>query len=157
MKVRELMTAPAVTVGPTDRVARVAHLMVEGHVSGLPVVDSNGKLLGLVTQEDIVTKHANVHTPTYLGFLGYSLTLGTREVDEEMRRVLAVTASDLMSEHVASVAPDADIDEAATQMVEKHVNPLPVVENGRVVGVISHADILKLVLSEEEDGDQAPG
>ncbi|GAC1325269.1 MAG: hypothetical protein NVS2B16_27050 [Chloroflexota bacterium] len=156
MKVRELMNSPAVTVAPSTRVASVARVMVEQNLTGLPVVNDDGELVGIVTQKDVVTKHANVHAPIYLGFLGYSWSVGAREQDDEIRRVLAVSAGDLMSSHVVSVGPEDDVDEAATLMVEKGVNPLPVVDGDRVVGVISQSDILRLVLAEEEDGERRP-
>ena len=152
MKVRDLMTTPVVTVAPGDRVARVARLMVEQRLSGIPVIDQDGTLLGMVTQEDVVTKHAKVHVPTYLGILGDSLPFRSRESDEEMRRVLAVTASDLMSDRMVTIDPDRDVDDAATLMVEKHVDPLPVVQDDRLIGIIGRTDILRLVLTEEEDG-----
>ncbi|MGI8824036.1 MAG: CBS domain-containing protein [Chloroflexota bacterium] len=154
MKVRDLMRTPVITVPPTARVAEVAKLMVENHASGLPVIDEDGALVGLVTQEDVVAKHAKVHVPTYLGILGYALPFTSQDSDDDIRRILAVTAADLMTDRFVTIAPDRDVDEAATAMVDKHANPLPVVENETLVGIISRTDILRLVLAEEEDGDQ---
>lgn len=150
MNVRDLMTASVVSVAPEDQVTDVVRLMVGQNLSGVPVVDEQNRVLGMVTENDVVAKHAQVHLPTYIGFLGTIVPFGKHRTDEEMRRILAVCARDLMTDDVAVISPDISVDEAASIMVEQEVNPLPVVEKGRLVGIISHADIMRLLLQEEE-------
>jgi CBS domain-containing protein len=151
MNVRDLMTEP-ITVDPSTSIGRVSRLMVENHLSGLPVVDQRGSLVGVVTESDLVTKHARVHGPTYLGFLGGVLPIETRRQDAEVRRALAVSAGDIMSMDFATIPPGADIEDAATLMVERDANPIAVVEGERLVGMISRADIVRLLVVEEDDG-----
>jgi CBS domain-containing protein len=126
--------------------------MLERHLSGLPVVE-DGRLVGMVTEKDLVAKHAQVHLPTYFSILGTVLPLGRHRTDEEIRHVLGVTARDLMSEDLVTVEVARSVDEAATLMVEHDVNPLPVMDGDRLVGILSHSDIIRLLLTEEEDGD----
>ena len=157
MNVRDLMSAPTITVTPDTRVAEVARLMVMNHLSGLPVTRSDGSLAGLITDADVVTKHAAIHGPGIVGILGFTLELPSRDQNEEIRRILAVTAGELMEERVISIEPERTVEDAATLMVDRHVDPLPVAENGQLVGVISRADILRLVMTEEQDADSSGG
>src|SRR5437588_10979082 len=117
MKVREIMSAPVVTVHQDAPVAEVARLMLEEGVSGLPVVGPDGQMLGLVTENDLVEKHAQVHLPTYFSILGTFIPVGQKHTDDEVRHVLAVTAKDLMSQNPPTVGPDVTVDEAASVMV----------------------------------------
>jgi CBS domain-containing protein len=153
MKVRELMRSPAVTATRSALVGQVARNLVEYGLSGVPVLDDVGMLVGMVTESDLVVKHAHVHGPTYLGILGGVIPFESRRQDEEMRRALGVTAVDVMTTKVFSIGPDADVDDAATVMVEERARTLAVVENGQVVGTISQADIVRLLVVEEGEGD----
>jgi CBS domain-containing protein len=105
----------------------------------------------VVTHTDLVEKHARVHAPLYLGLLGGILPLDTHRTEDELRHALGVTAADLMTSHAPSVSPDAEIDDAASLMVEKSADPLLVLENRRLLGVLSQADIIRLLLIEESD------
>lgn len=151
MKASEIMATNGVTIGPDATVSEVVRRLLESRLEGLAVVDHGDKLLGVVTETDVVAKHAKPHVPVYLGILGYVLPIETHSNDEEVRHVLAVTAGDLMSDDVPAVSPDADVDDVATLMVEEGINPVPVVTGDRLVGLIAHTDIMRLLLREEED------
>lgn len=151
MKASEIMVSDDVTIRPDATVSDVVRLLLASPQEGLAVVDQYGKLLGVVTETDVVAKHARAHVPVYLGILGYILPFETRSNDDEVRRVLAVTAQDLMSDDVPTVAPDIDVDDVATLMVDEGVNPVPVVDGDRLVGMIGHPEIMRLLLREEED------
>jgi CBS domain-containing protein len=153
MKVRELMNAPAVTVSRSTLVGQIARRLVENGMSGIPVTDDSGKLIGIVTESDLVVKHANVHGPTYFGILGGVIPFESRRQDEEIRRALGVTGGDVMTSKVFSIDPDADVDDAATIMVDEGAGTVVVVERGRVVGTISQADIVRLLVVEEGEDD----
>lgn len=157
MNVRELMISPAGTVVRRTTVGEIARLLVTNGVSGAPVTDERGRLIGIVTASDLVVKHAHVHGPTYLGILGGVIPFETRRQDEEMRRALGVTAEDIMSTKVFSIGPEADVDDAATIMVDEDVRMVVVVDHDRVVGTISETDIVRLLVVEEgEDDARAP-
>ena len=150
MNVGDIMTRDVVTIGAEAKVAQVVRLMLDKDLSGLPVVDQEGNVLGLITQRDVVTKHAHPHVPLYLGILGTAIPIFGRESDEELRRVLAVNASDLMGE-TETVSSATDVTDLADLMVEKGANPLPVVDDGRLVGIVSYADVLRLIYREESE------
>ena len=150
MKVRELMRADVASVDRSATVSELARLMLEQQQRGIPVVNPSGSLEGLVTETDLVTKHARVHVPVYLGILGTVLPFETRHSDEEIKRALAVSAGELMETEIVTVGPDDDIEEAATLMVEEDADPIPVVENNKLIGLIGRADFIRLLLIEEE-------
>lgn len=157
MKVREIMTAPAPSVTPETRVADVARLILERGTGGAAVVDGTGRLLGIVTEHDLVSKHARVHFPRYLGILGGMLPIDLGRGEDDLRRILGVTARDLMTEHADTIDPDADVDDAATLMVDRDANPLVVMEGDRVAGLLSHSDVIRLLIVEESDEGTAQG
>lgn len=153
MNVRELMNSTAGTISRQTAVGDIARLLLENSVSGVPVTDNRGRLIGIVTASDLVVKHAHVHGPTYLGILGGVIPFESRRQDEEMRRALGATANDIMTTKVFSIDPDSDVDDAATIMVDEDVRIVVVVENARVVGTISEIDIVRLLVVEEGEDD----
>ena len=157
MKVRELMRTPVTTARRSTTVGSVARLLVDSGAAGVPVVDERDRLIGMVTESDLVVKHANVHGPTYLGILGGIIPFETRRQDAEMRRALGVTAGDVMTTRVQTVGPESDVDDAATLMVEEGVRTLAVVDGGRVVGTLSQIDIVRLLVAEEGADDDLAG
>ncbi|MDE3077134.1 MAG: CBS domain-containing protein, partial [Chloroflexota bacterium] len=114
MRVDEAMTTPAVTVAPGDSVAAVAKTLLRHRVSAVAVVDDSGKLAGIITETDLLIRNATPHFPAYLSILETVLPIGgDRNLDDELRRVLATTAGDIMSPHVHTATPDADLGELA--------------------------------------------
>ena len=151
MNVRDIMSSPVTTILPETKVAEIGRLMLDQGLRGLPVVDLDGRFLGMVTERDLVAKHARPHLPTYFGILGTWVPINTRAADEDMRRVLAVTARDLMEAEPITVSADTQIDDAASLMVNRSVDVLPVLEDGRLIGIMRHGDIIRLLLHEEGD------
>jgi len=148
MLVRAAMTSPAVTVGKDATIGDIARLMNDSGLSGLPVIES-GALIGIVTETDLISHEMEVSPPVYLTFLDAIFKLPWDPSDDELRKVLASTAGEIMSDDVVTAAPDMSIHEAATLMVTRKANPLPVVEGGEVIGIISRADIIRLIAVSE--------
>ncbi|HLJ65919.1 MAG TPA: CBS domain-containing protein [Chloroflexota bacterium] len=151
MKAREIMNASPATVSPAARISDVARTVLREGDQGVPMVDGNGRLLGIVTEDDLVSKHARVHAPVYLGFLGGVLPLDSRRTKEELRHVLSVCARDIMSTDVPTASPETEVEDIASMMVEEKQNPVIILEGGRIVGKISHREIIQLLIQEEED------
>ena len=152
MKVSELMTRSVITAHERTPVADIARLMLANGISGVPIVDEEAKVVGIVTEGDLVVQNANVHFPTFLQILDARIYLSsTRDFEEELRRALGTIAYDAMTRDVLTVGPDDDVSDAATLMADKRVNPVPVVKGGRLVGIISRADIIRHILAELEE------
>lgn len=146
MKVADIMTREVVSVRPDMRVGQIARVFRENQLSGLPVVTDRGDLVGVITELDMVKRHARPQLPAFLPLLGAYIPLGTKEYKESLRRITGVTAADIMTTPVNTISLDASIEDAATVMVSNRANPLPVVDdNGRMVGIISRTDILGVI------------
>ena len=153
MKISDLMTHEVVTVHPDTPVVEIARRMLEHDISGVPVVERDGRLVGIVTEADLVVRNANVHFPTFLQILDARIFLtSTHHFEEELRRALGTIAADVMTRQVQTVGPADDISVAATLMVDKGLNPIPVLADGRLRGIISRADIIRHILAQEVGG-----
>jgi CBS domain-containing protein len=145
MRVGEVMTRPAVAVPPEMKVAAVARTLLDHGLRAVPVVEA-GRLIGIITETDLLVRDAKLHFPTYLGILENLLPVGgDRNLEDELRRVLAVTAREIMTEDVHTAAPDDDLGEVAHQMVQHHLHAIPVVEQGVLEGMLFPSDVVRLV------------
>jgi CBS domain-containing protein len=147
MQVHEIMTREVITVRPDARVAAVARLFREHAISGLPVVDDEGAVIGIITEKDLIARHARPHFPHYIRVLDSVIYLeGSKRYEESIRHILATTAGELMTKPVRTVGPDMDVQDLAALMVEKGINPVPVLDDqDRLIGIVSRTDVLKLI------------
>lgn len=146
MNVADVMTRDVLTVTPETGVQEIARLLWSRGISGVPVVDADGALVGIVSELDLLVRNANLHIPQYLRVLDIMIPLGNKhEFEDELRRALGATAADVMTDRVITVEPETDLADAATLMMDRDVNRLPVVAAGRLVGIISRADFVRLL------------
>ncbi len=162
MNIREIMSSPAITVGPSTSVQEIARIMREDKISGVPIVDESGALLGAITELDLIARNAPLEEPRYIAILsGYIPTSldKYREYKERLRQALASTAIELMDDdqEVATVTPDTSTDEALRLMLDAENFMLPVIEGGKVVGVVTRTDVVRLIerLESQENGPEA--
>jgi len=144
MTAREIMTPDPLTVGPDVSVTEAAHLMAERHIGSLPVIEG-GRMVGLVTEGDLIMQDVKVHFPTYLSLLGgYIFAPGADDrFEAALRKAVAATVRDVMTREPITVTPDATVSDLATLLVERDVARVPVVEGDRVVGIVSKSDIVR--------------
>lgn len=136
----DIMTKRVITVSPIDPIATAANFMLANGVSGLPVVDNQNHVLGIITEHDFLTHDDHVHIPSYLNFL-----MGVERTDNMPNEIKKITVGDLMTSAVITILPEASIVEAATILSRDKINPLPVVDgDGFLQGIISRSDIVKL-------------
>jgi CBS domain-containing protein len=144
LTVGEIMNADWPTLEPESTVEDAIKLFAEARISGAPVV-SNGRLLGIITEGDLIFQDADVRAPGFLDILGGMVPLGsTEEYRREALKSAGVTVGEVMTEDVTTAVPEATLVEAATIMAEKRRKILPVVEGDRLAGVITRMDILAL-------------
>ncbi len=147
MQAKDIMTTDVITVAPEATVEEVAKIITDRGVSGVPVVDSNGKLVGIVTEGDIIARSKKLHIPTHFQLLGGVIYLeGTKKLEKDLQKMVAFQVKDLMTAKVFTVSPEAPVEEIATIMTEERVNRIPVVEHGKLVGIISRADIVRTLI-----------
>jgi CBS domain-containing protein len=142
MKAKDIMTTDVVTLAPDTPIREIARTFRRLGISGAPVVE-DGQVIGIVTEGDLIARHARPHMPLYLPLLDARIPLThQREYPEIIRRILAKTAREIMTAPARTVDVDADLEAVATLMVESRANPVPVLQDGRLVGIISHTDLI---------------
>lgn len=144
--VTQIMTGEVLATSVDVAIPVVARIMRNHDISGLPVVDDAGDLVGIITEMDIVSHEIQIDAPTFIPFLDAVFRMPGDTSDDDLRRVLATTVGELMTAPVYSVTVDATVREVATLMFERKVNPVPVLDrNNRVVGIVSRSDIVELI------------
>ncbi|MGH2560643.1 MAG: CBS domain-containing protein [Thermomicrobiales bacterium] len=150
--VADLMRREVPIASPGDSVASVARMLAESGLPGVPVVE-DGDIVGIVTESDIIAREADVDVPPVVPFLDAIFVAdGGRDFDEELRKVVALTAGELMTSPVYNIMANATLEQVATLMINERVNPVPVVdENLQLVGIVTRADLVKLIARLEAD------
>ena len=150
MKVRDVMTADVVTAGLDTPYKRLVEIMLEHGVSGVPVVDGVGRLLGIVTEADLVGKQAYGRPSERLLGLLHQVVFGPPA--KVLDKAWALTAARLMTDGVYTAAPDEDVADVARRLLERSVKRLPVVSRDNVVvGIVSRRDLLAAYARPDEE------
>jgi CBS domain-containing protein len=145
-RAKDIMSSPALTIGKDESVAAAAKLMLEKNVGALPVVGAEGKYLGMVTERTLIPHEENapfLRRPVlvYLGqFVGRDEEIEQAIADAKTRKV-----SDLMSKRMPTVVEGTPVSELAAKMIRGNVHHLPVLRDGKVVGIVSRHDLLRVM------------
>jgi CBS domain-containing protein len=143
--VRDIMDPDPVTVRPETPVEEVVTALRRHELPGLPVVDQEGRVVGIVTEADLVLPddHGDLHIPHYINLFGGTIFLEPlSRFEQRLRKAFASNAADMMTSDPDSVSPDTTVQEAARIIHESGHNRLPVVEDGRLIGVVTRLDVL---------------
>ncbi|UCC92251.1 MAG: CBS domain-containing protein [Thermoplasmata archaeon] len=151
MKVREVMTSDVVTLNEYMSVREAAKILAECNISGAPVLDNDGELVGMLTETDILRSvkgaadevrmvFPSIHT---MGVM-FELAKGETEIMEAFEEQANTVVMDVMTRNVITCRPDEDLNKVASVLVKKSINRLPVVDDeGRVVGIVTRGDIVR--------------
>ena len=148
--VRDIMDADTPTVGEDTDVETVVRLLGEHELPGLPVVNEGGRCVGMITEADLVLpdEEGDLHLPHYLSVFGGLVFIEPlKRFEDRLQKAFAATAADMMTADPVTIAPEASAEEAAHIIHQSGHNRLPVVEHGRLVGVVSRADVLGALVS----------
>jgi len=148
MQVRDVMTDAVVSVGRGTQLRDIARLLAAHRISGVPVVDEDDACVGVVSEGDLLVKHASRAQASRQPL---DWIFGERRDPDEARRRGATIAEEAMTSPPIIIGPDRPIREAATLMVDHGVNRLPVVDSGRLVGIVSRADLVRAYLRLDEE------
>ncbi len=142
----DIMTRDVVTVKPETSIEELAALLVKYEISGVPVVDDAGSLFGIVTENDLISRNKRLHIPTVVSFLDAAIYLeSSKKFEEEVKRVAATRVSDICMRKVVTITKETTVVDIATIMSEKKVHLLPVIDAGKVVGIVGKRDMVKAV------------
>jgi CBS domain-containing protein len=149
LTIRDVMTAPVFTVRPETPLKEVARLLIDNSVSGVPVVDAGGAVLGVVSEADFLVKEqgaAEVRHRRLAGLLGEST-----ETRHQLDVVAARTAGEAMTAPAITIESRRSIREAAAVMTHERVNRLPVLEHDQLVGIVTRADLVRAYLRSDQE------
>ncbi len=153
--VTQIMRSDVPTISPQATIGETARILVEHGVPGVAVVENN-KVVGIITEADLIAREADVDVPTPVPFLdAIFLADAGPDFDEEMRKVTAVNARQLMTSPVISIRDTATLTEVATLMVDRRINPIPVLNDDlQVVGIVSRSDLVRIISALENQPAQ---
>ncbi|HYV59757.1 MAG TPA: CBS domain-containing protein [Acidimicrobiia bacterium] len=145
--VREVMTRDVVTLRPDQPVHEAADVLAGKSIGAAPVVDAGGKLVGLLRDEDLIVSEARLHVPTVISFLGADLVLPSslHRFEHELKKAAGATVADVMITDYHVAKPDDTLDSVAAEMHDRDVTHVPVVDGGKLVGIVARGDLVRFL------------
>jgi CBS domain-containing protein len=151
LKVKDIMTREIITVSPETEIVNAAKILLEKRINGLPVIDTFGRLVGLLCQSDLVAQQKSIPIPSVFTLLDSYIPLTIiKRIDKEVEKIAALTVKQAMTPNPVTVGPETDIADVAKLMVDKKYHTLPVMEGDKVVGIVGKEDVLKTLISEPQ-------
>jgi CBS domain-containing protein len=147
MRAKDIMSNEVVTLSPDDSVKEAAKKLVENHISSAPVLNSEGRLVGVVTDSDLIIQDVKIQFPSYIHLLDSFIFLGSEKKFEHLlKKAAAAKVKDLMTTNPVFVAPNTEVEDLATLMTERKIGCLPVLDDkDELVGVITKSDIVRAI------------
>jgi len=147
LKAKDIMTKELIMVSPETEVSRAASILLDKHINGLLVVDKKGRLVGILCQSDLVAQQKRMPIPSVFTLLDTLIPLNpTKSFEKEIKKIAATTVAEAMTRDPVTVDPEASLEDVATLMVEKGFHTIPVLEGGKLVGVIGKEDVLRTLM-----------
>jgi CBS domain-containing protein len=153
MKAADVMVSNVITVGPEACIQDVAELLLRHRISAVPVVSAKGDILGIVSEGDLINRpesETERHKPWWLDALASNEGLAAEYVKSHSRNV-----TDVMTRDVITASPDSSLAEIAALLERNRIKRVPIVENGRIVGIVSRANLLQGLASLKDKAPQA--
>lgn len=149
LKVRDVMTAPVVSIGPDTSVKDASALLAQRNVSGLPVVDGD-RVVGVFSEADVLRSMKTMKKDLRLVYpsisslgIAFQEEVTQREIIEAYNEIGKMPVKQVMSRQVITIAPDEALNEAIASMVRKGINRLPVVESNKLIGIVTRGDVIR--------------
>ena len=142
LKAKDFMTKDVITISSAATVEELARLLIENKISGAPVVNNKKELIGIVTENDLISQNKRLHIPTIIRLFDAFIVLGSGKLEEEIKKMAAATVEEICIKKVVSITEDTPLQEVATIMSEQKIHLLPVLRNNVVVGIVGKADIV---------------
>ncbi len=143
---KEIMSRNVTTVTEDTSVRELASILASHKISGAPVVNDQGEIIGVVTENDLIDQNKKVHIPTVMAILDSFIFLESPgRLEKELKKMTGTQVKDIYSSELVTVQEDTPLDELATVMAEKKIHTLPVLAGKKLVGVIGKTDIIKTI------------
>jgi CBS domain-containing protein len=146
--VRDVMTTDVLSFKREDKVQAAAETMASRSIGGAPVVDDDGKVVGMLNDDDLIVSDVRLHMPTVISVLGAYLELpsSAHRFDEQVKKAVGATVGEVMTKNPETCTEDSTVEEVATTLHEQNVSRLPVVRDGVLVGIVARGDILREIV-----------
>ena len=147
---KDIMTSDVIVANQNDSIASVAKLLITEKIGGLPVVNEENKVVGIISETDILKKEKYIEAPRVVNFLqGIIFLDDVKNIEEDMKKIAAYKVEDLMSKDIIKVHEDDKFDDIANIMIKKSINRVPVVDsNNTLKGIICRYDIIRAMYNE---------
>jgi len=143
LKATDIMTKDVITVKNQTTIEELARLLIDHKISGVPVIDDDNKVIGIVTENDLIKKNKRFHIPTIVRLFDAYFLLDSGKVEDEIKKMVASTVGEICTKKVVSISEETTLEEIATIMDEKHIHLLPVLKDNEVVGIVGKADVVR--------------
>lgn len=141
---KDIMTRDVFSVTQETDLKELAAMFVKHKVTAMPVVDDAGKLVGMISQTDLVEQDKPLHIPTVISLFDWVIYLESeKKFQEEVEKVTARTVNEICSREPVTCGPETPVSEIASLMVDNKVHLVPVVDNGNLVGVVARLDLIR--------------
>ena len=151
LSVKDIMTRDVIAVWPEMDIAHAAKLLLEKGINGVPVVDGTGTLVGILCQSDLVAQQKKFPVPTVFTLLdGFVSLTSMKHLEREVQKITATTVADAMSPNPVTVRPEASIEDVGSIMVDRNFHTVPVVDKGKLVGIVGKVDVLRTLMATPE-------
>ncbi len=151
LKAKDIMTKDVITVDPETEVIQAAKLLLAHHINGLPVVDQEGHLQGIICQSDLISQQRKIPLPSFFIMLDSFVPITSyKNIEKVLQKMSAITVKEAMTANPVTVGPETDLEDIATLMVKHSIHTVPVVDQGMIVGIIGKEDILRTLMSGEK-------
>jgi CBS domain-containing protein len=151
LPVSSIMTTEVLSLPVDQPIQDAMQALVDRGVDGAPVVDADGKVVGMLSTGDLIVQDARLHGPTVISLLGAYIELpGSRhKADEDFEKATSLTVADSMDDEPVTLGPDDTVESAATAMHDNDISRVPVVGgDGRLVGIVARGDILRSIVQD---------
>jgi CBS-domain-containing membrane protein len=144
LQARNIMTTEVITVSPQTKVLDLARLLAQHKINGAPVVDDQGRLLGIVTQNNLIDRAKKFELPHVITILDAHFYLERPSTfKKNLEKLMGNLVSDIMTAPPVTITADLEMDEIATIMANKNIHTLPVLEGDKLIGIIGKIDIIR--------------
>ena len=140
----DIMTQDVVTVNKNQPIGDLSKIFIENHFNGVPVLDNTGKVVGMVTQGDLIEQNKNLHIPTVIALFDAVLFLESeKKFEDDLKKLTGSKIEDIYHKNLITVSPDTDLNEIITLMAEKNIHTLPVLDGDKLIGIIGKRNIIR--------------
>lgn len=144
LKAKDVMKKDVISVSPGTSVAELGRLFIDKNISGAPVVDENGEMFGIVTENDLISQNTQFHIPTILRIFDAIIPLvSSSKMEKEIMKMTASTVGEICSKEVVTIDEETSLEDIATMMTDKGIHLLPVVKDKEIVGIVGKKDIIR--------------